>query len=86
MEHIKSIIDQWDPIDLLSHAPDDEYDEEIELIHRLSCKFNDSEALGKGIYDVLARAFGRETFDKSAEECVRIAEAIWRQKESDVAE
>ena len=74
MDHVKRIIDQWDPVDLLSHAPDDEYDEEIDLIQLLSGKFNDSETLGKGIYDVFVRSFGKETFDKSAEECAIIAE------------
>lgn len=59
MDHVKRIIDQWDPVDLLSHAPDDEYDEEIELIQLLSGKFNDSETLGKGIYDVFVRSFGK---------------------------
>lgn len=80
MDHVKRIIDQWDPVDLLSHAPDDEYDEEIELIQLLSGKFNDSETLGKGIYDVFVRSFGRETFDKSEEECDIIAEAILGRK------
>lgn len=80
MDHVKRIIDQWDPVDLLSHAPDDEYDEEIELIQLLSGKFNDSETLGNGIYDVFVRSFGRETFDKSEEECDIIAEAILGRK------
>lgn len=26
---IKEVIDEWDPINLLSHAPDDEYEPEI---------------------------------------------------------
>lgn len=32
------------------------------------------------IYDVFVRSFGRETFDKSEEECAIIAEAILRRK------
>lgn len=29
---IKEVIDNWDPINLLPHAPDDEYDPEIKAI------------------------------------------------------
>ena len=58
MDHIKRIIDQWDQVDLLSHAPDDEYDEEIESIQLLSGKFNDSETLGKGRSEVFVNSTG----------------------------
>jgi hypothetical protein len=31
---VKRVIDEWDPVDLLSHAPPDEYDPEIREITR----------------------------------------------------
>ena len=29
IDFVKAIIDEWDPVDLLSYAPKDEYDPEI---------------------------------------------------------
>ena len=34
MNDVKRIIDEWDPMDLLSHTPMDEYHSEIEEIQQ----------------------------------------------------
>lgn len=69
-EIIKKVIDKWDPIDLLDHAPPDEYDiESWEIL----LKFQHSiEQNGMVIYEVFSKAFGM-TFTKSVDECVSIA-------------
>ncbi len=37
MNSVKTIIDEWDPIDLLAYAPEDEYDFEIKEIEQILC-------------------------------------------------
>ena len=59
MDFVKRIIDEWDPIDLLSHAPDDEYVD-----------------LAEGIFNVFVESFGKDTFNKSKEECEHIAQIL----------
>ena len=54
---IKHIIDCWDPIDLLYHAPDDEYCVEIMAIERLCKQTTNVNSLAAGIYSVFCRAF-----------------------------
>ncbi|WP_312502280.1 DUF1871 family protein [Lacrimispora sp.] len=76
---IKSIIDEWDPIELLiTHAPPDEYDYETKEIfdtiqknHKISA--ND---LTNNIFRFFTKNFGSDTFTKDAEECQEIAEKI----------
>ena len=58
MDYIKKIIDNWDPIDLLFHAPDDEYDSEIQQIYHLLCMTDDSADLAEGIFKIFVDAFG----------------------------
>ena len=72
-ETIKKEIDMWDPIDLLNHAPPDEYD--IESREILLNFQHGIEQNGRVIYEVFSRAFGL-TFTKSVEECVFIAKKI----------
>ena len=72
-EIIKKEIDKWDPIDLLNHAPSNEYDSESKEI---LLKFqNNIEQNGTVIYEVFSKAFGI-TFTKSVDECVSIAKKI----------
>ncbi|MDO4398066.1 MAG: DUF1871 domain-containing protein [Oscillospiraceae bacterium] len=72
-EIIKKEIDKWDPIDLLNHAPLNEYDSESKEI---LLKFqNNIEQNGTVIYEVFSKAFGI-TFTKSVDECVSIAKKI----------
>lgn len=70
---IKKEIDKWDPINLLDHAPSDEYDiESMEILFEFQ---QDIEQNGIIIYDVFSKAFG-ETFTRSVNECVGIAQNI----------
>ncbi len=80
MDFVKRIIDAWDPIDLLSHAPDDEYHSEIEEIRYLLRMTDDSVELAEGIFDVFVESFGEDTFIKSKEECKWIAQTLLSQK------
>lgn len=73
-ETIKKEIDKWDPIDLLNHAPSDEYDIESREIF---LKFqNDAKQNGMIIYEAFVKSFGTTTFTKSVNECVGIAKRI----------
>lgn len=76
MNFVKSTIDDWDPIDLFPHAPSDEYHSEIEKIQRLLVATEDLDKLTEGIYEIFVESFGRETFNKSKEECKRIARIL----------
>ena len=76
-DKVKTVIDEWDPIELLSiHCPSDEYDEiSMELSQILICNI-DIELLGKEIYNIFVQAFGIPTFDKNMDECKIIAQRI----------
>ena len=80
MDFVKRVIDEWDPIGLLSHAPEDEYHTEIEEIQHLLSITDDCSELAEGIFSVFIDSFGKEVFDKSEEECKRIARALLSQK------
>jgi len=69
------IVDEWDPIDLLSHAPNDEYHSEISEIEKLLNSTNDSEKLATGIYAVFVTAFD-DVFKKNQAECMLIAQKL----------
>jgi hypothetical protein len=70
---VKTIIDKWDPIDLLSFAPEDEYDFESKKIAE-STSINDTvETIGLVIFSVFLESFGANTFRKSVDECVGVA-------------
>ena len=77
-EKVKSIIDGWDPVDLLTccHCPSDEYDDiSIELAQMLTFD-TDVETLKNDIYNIFVRDFDAGTFDKSPQECETIARKI----------
>ena len=74
---IKREIDQWDPIDLLNHAPPDQYDiESREILSKFQCNVDQN---GMMIYEVFSKAFGT-TFTKSIDECVCIAKKMMEQE------
>lgn len=78
-EKIKQIIDEWDPIDLLSHAPKDEYDEETKEVFKSISAANEVitvELIGKIIYTVFSKRFGSNTFTCNLNECMCVAEKI----------
>jgi len=75
MSVVKAVIDDWDPIELLVHSPNDEYHSEIEEIEATLKTCNDEIALANSIFDIFTRAFS-ETFTKSISECSVIAKRI----------
>ena len=76
MRCIKQVIDDWDPIDLHSCAPDDEYIPEIEEIQNLLCRTKNLDELAGGIFAVFMESFGEESFNKSKMECRQIAQRL----------
>ena len=76
MDFVKRIIDEWDPVDLLIHAPDDEYHSEIGKIQHMLSITDDANDLAEGIYKVFEESFGKEIFNKSKKECERIARIL----------
>lgn len=77
-EKVKKAIDEWDPIDLLSHAPKDEYDQISKKISYLKSEKDSLEVAGSIIFTVFLEAFGENTFEKSHTECTLIASKILR--------
>lgn len=74
---IKKIIDEWDPIELLMiHCPSDEYDEiSFELTQKIA---DDSsvEFIANAIFELFVQAYSVPTFNKTIDECKRIAQKI----------
>lgn len=78
-EIVKQVIDEWDPIGLLSiHSPKDEYDIETEkIVEQINIlKPNDVADLSKIISGVFIEMFDEELFDKSYNECEIISNKI----------
>ena len=80
MNFVKAVINDWDPIDLLFHSPDDEYHSEIEEIRLLLSETDDFTELTEGIFKVFIKSFGKEIFNKSKDECKQIAQILLSQK------
>lgn len=81
MDLVKSVIDDWDPVDLLIYAPNDEYDLEIKEIRNLLSKTDDATQLAKGIFTIFLESFGKEVFKKNEAECKKIAQLLLLQNE-----
>jgi hypothetical protein len=62
-DRVKKIIDEWDPSNLLSHAPDDEYDLEIRKITELLPTLKNTDELAVVIQNVFNQCFGNDFFD-----------------------
>lgn len=76
MRSVKAIINQWDPADLLMHAPENEYHSEIEAIESFVATCSDIIALAEYIHTLFLRAFGPDVFTASPKECEEIARKI----------
>ena len=70
---VKFIIDAWDPVDLLSFAPADEYDDESRAV--LSAYTDDPCEFGNCIYNIFRKNFD-DSFGRSLQECINVAELI----------
>lgn len=75
-DKIATIINAWDPINLLSHAPTNEYEMEILRISDLLRETNQEEELAGWIYEVFRYSFGPTVFKRTYEDCLRIAREL----------
>lgn len=75
---IKKHIDSWDPIDLLSFCPPDEYDSEIQYIYDNLCHYYyDEKTLTRLIYNTFSLYFD-DDFKKELIDCEHVAVAIYK--------
>ena len=81
MNYIVEIVNQWDPIGLFPLGPHDEYFPEIEKIQDVMHTTISKEVLGKEIFRIFSSAFN-ESFTKSKQECILIADKIIRNRTS----
>jgi len=72
---IKFIINDWDPIDVFPLFPEDEYDQEIDMIFNAINKLHTKEELGEDIYRIFKEQLG-SGFSREKEECIEIANKI----------
>ena len=74
-EKIKEIINEWDPIGLMTLVPSDEYKEEASEIFCFYQNCSDVRTLADRIKEIFTDQFGN-FFDKTYEECFDIASKI----------
>ena len=80
-DKVKEIIDQWDPIDLLSiHCPNDEYDDISFSISQKVETIVDVEELANYIFNLFVQEFDVSTFQKTMDDCRIIASKISESK------
>lgn len=80
-DHVKRIIDMWDPIDLLKvDSPKDEYSAEAKIILNSILHEGNTNVLelANTISNVFIAAFGEDVFDKDIEACKQVAKNILR--------
>ena len=73
---VLSIISEWDSINLMSHAPDDEYEPEVDEIMGALGEPIAPELLAAVIQAVFLQQFREDRFLCSKDECLMIAERI----------
>ncbi len=75
---LTQIINEWDPIGIISFTPENEYQFEIKKIEDvlLTCNKNDVEFLAKEIKKIFTESFGENIFTKQLAECEDIAKKI----------
>ncbi|WP_346355168.1 DUF1871 family protein [Azotosporobacter soli] len=76
IEEVTEIINEWDPINLLSHAPPDEYKLEIASVMVVLSDTNRIEEVADGIQKIFIYCFGADVFKRSYQECFEIAEKL----------
>lgn len=77
---IIEIISSWDPQNLMSHAPDDEYSYEANKIEKALLDIKDKIELAKVIYMVFSEQFGKD-FIKTYDECIEVADQILKSRQ-----
>lgn len=74
---VKKVIDEWNPLYLLEHAPDDEFDAEIAEITECITENMSIEEIGNIINRVFTDYFEEDfTSMYSLNECIQVAESI----------
>ena len=76
---IEAIINEWDPVDLLFHAPDDEYLYEVEEIKCLLKSTKSHSELTQGIQNIFVKSRGNNFLKNTRFECAGIAKQILSQ-------
>lgn len=79
---VEEAINRWDPINLLSHAPKDEYSKEISCITQMLSFAKAPKKLAEVIYNEFQKKFGADVFKKEFDSCLIIAEEILKQIET----
>jgi hypothetical protein len=79
LNKLTEIINAWDPTNLMSHAPDDEYNLEIKMIGELLKTTSSEKELAKGIQKIFLETCGDEFFKEAFEECITIARKILKE-------
>ena len=77
-ETVESIINNWDPIDLLAFAPKDEYSSEISQLASFVVKNQNINEIAIEIHRIFTGNFGNDIFIHDITECQKIAEIIVR--------
>ncbi|MED4781964.1 DUF1871 family protein [Brevibacillus choshinensis] len=80
MDKLTELINSWDPTNLMSHAPDDEYELEVQMIKQLLITTLDDNDLAKGIQNIFLETCGSVFFKKNYEECLVVAKKILENK------
>ncbi|HCC07745.1 MAG TPA: DUF1871 domain-containing protein [Clostridiales bacterium] len=76
MNNVKLIINEWDPIGVISYAPENTYEQEINIVCKYLEDVNSTEQLAEKIYEIFVRQFGTNIFNKKSEECLGVASKI----------
>ncbi|MCP1312221.1 DUF1871 family protein [Paenibacillus tyrfis] len=71
---VRQVIHEWNPYGLLPHAPDNEFDSEIEKVTESLQQVNTLEELARSIQEIFSLSFG-ESF--KYERCLSVANQIW---------
>ncbi len=77
-EKLMKIINDWDPIDIKSFTPENEYASEVKEIEKFLAVHNNvnTALLAEKIMDVFVQSFGADIFKKQLKECETIAKKI----------
>jgi hypothetical protein len=81
MDKLTGIINEWDPLNLMAHAPADEYELEVKMIKQLLNEVREELELAKGIRSIFLQTSGNEFFKKDLEECLAVARKILEEKD-----
>lgn len=76
LSKVTEIINEWDPINLLHHAPVDEYEYEINEIIKCMPNIKSVEDLAETIHKIFIKCFSSDVFKRSFDECIEIARKI----------